>query len=58
MTAVTFNEKNERDRKILHDIEEYQKEKKLSHRIDAVRNLCEIALEIEKIMKGYKIWDT
>ncbi|MBO5104882.1 MAG: hypothetical protein J6B74_07480 [Ruminococcus sp.] len=54
MTAVTFNEKNERDRKILHDIEEYQKEKKLSHRIDAVRNLCEIALEIEKIMKGYK----
>ena len=54
MTAVTFNEKNERDRKILHDIEEYQKEKKLSHRIDAVRNLWEIALEIEKIMKGYK----
>ncbi|MCM1505736.1 MAG: hypothetical protein NC177_01175 [Ruminococcus flavefaciens] len=47
---VTFDTDNERDKKILDDIEIYMKENQIEHRISAVRNLCEIALEIDKII--------
>ena len=51
-TTVTFNDNDERDQKILRDIEKYQKKKGLRYRIDAVRNLCEMALKVEKITDG------
>lgn len=48
--TVKFDTDNERDKKILDDIEIYMKKNQIQHRIGAVRNLCEIAFEIEKII--------
>ena len=48
-TAVTFNDSVD-DKKLVKDIEEYQKKKKLRSRVDAVRNLCRIALKTEQII--------
>lgn len=46
---VTFDTNNERDKEILDDIAIYMKKMQIRYRIDAVRNLCEMALKIEKI---------
>ena len=51
MVTVTFDTKKERDKKLVEEIEKYQEENKLKSRVEAVRQLCEIALKVEKITK-------
>ena len=51
MVTVTFNN-NKRDKKLIEDIEKYQKEKELSSRVEAVRQLCETALKVETLTKN------
>lgn len=46
--TATFTEK---DTELIRRIEQYQRERGLSHFIDAVRQLCDDALQLKKITK-------
>lgn len=46
--TATFTDK---DQDLIRRIQQYQKEKKLSSFIDAVRQLCNDALQLKKIVK-------
>lgn len=46
--TATFTEK---DTELIRRIQQYQNEKGLSHFIDAVRQLCNDALQLKKITK-------
>lgn len=46
--GLTFTN-NERDRKIVRDIEKYQHKNEIPSFVEAVRKLCEFALTIEKL---------
>ena len=49
MKRVTLTDK--KDTELIRKIEQYQTEKGLSHFVDAVRQLCNDALQLKKLMK-------
>ncbi len=48
--TVTFND-SEADKELLRRIDEYQKRNNLPSRVEAVRQLCDIALCSKELMK-------
>ena len=48
--TVTFND-SEADKELLRRIDEYQKRNNLPSRVEAVRQLCDIALFSKELMK-------
>ncbi len=51
MITVTFDTEKERDKKLVEEIEKYKEENKLKSRVEAVRQLCEKALQIKQVIE-------
>lgn len=51
MPTIKFNSENERDKKLMEEIEKYMKENNLKSRVEAVRQLCEKALQIKQVIE-------